>query len=66
MEDRQSRPLASSAARVRSYDVTELVSFNEQRDGSVRITPFPILPVLGYCPHGANLDFELCPEGCRV
>lgn len=22
--------------------------------------------VLGYCPHGVNLDREFCPEGCRV
>lgn len=24
------------------------------------------VPVLGYCPHGVNLDREFCPEGCRV
>ena len=24
------------------------------------------LTVLGYCPHGVNLDREFCPEGCRV
>lgn len=23
-------------------------------------------PVLGYCPHGVDLDREFCPEGCRV
>ena len=23
-------------------------------------------PVLGYCPHGTNLDREFCPAGCRV
>ena len=23
-------------------------------------------PVLGYCPHGVNLDREFCPDGCRV
>ncbi len=22
--------------------------------------------VLGYCPHGVNLDRDFCPEGCRV
>lgn len=24
------------------------------------------LTVLGFCPHGVNLDREFCPEGCRV
>jgi hypothetical protein len=23
-------------------------------------------PVLGTCPHGVDLDREICPEGCRV
>lgn len=23
-------------------------------------------PVLGYCPHGVDLDRDFCPEGCRV
>jgi hypothetical protein len=23
-------------------------------------------PVLGKCPHGVDLDRELCPHGCRV
>lgn len=22
--------------------------------------------VLGYCPHGVNLDRDFCPKGCRV
>ncbi len=22
--------------------------------------------VLGYCPHGINLDRDFCPDGCRV
>lgn len=22
--------------------------------------------VLGFCPHGVNLDTDLCPQGCRV
>jgi len=23
-------------------------------------------PVLGFCPHGVDLDREFCPDGCRV
>jgi hypothetical protein len=33
------RPADSAASRPRSYDVTELVAFEEQPDGSVRVEP---------------------------
>lgn len=38
--------------------------FFEHRENTGQRTD-PDAPVLGYCPHGVDLDREFCEKGCR-